>query len=87
MNLQGWLTTDVRGSCRYSKRQPSALRPGEVSLYIDIEIPDEAFVMPTLSLKAKVDDISTFTQPLSAKIEAKKHADIGAEDEYPDGGW
>jgi len=53
MKVKNWLTINSRGSCKITKSKPN-INLDEVSVLLDISIPDELFTKPRLEAKIDV---------------------------------
>lgn len=70
MKVKNWLTINNRGSCRLTKNKPT-LEWNEVSMLLNVEIPDSVFQRPQLQANIKIDgDLNyQFDYEISQKIE------------------
>lgn len=53
MRLKNWLTVNSRGSARVTKSRPY-LESNEISILLDVSLPDELFSKPRLEAKIDV---------------------------------
>lgn len=67
MNEQAWITVNASGSMRLTKARP-AMRWDEISLQIDVTIPDEMFRRPHLQASIKVPDEAVQQRVISTDV-------------------
>jgi len=70
MKIQNWLTINNRGSTRITKSKPN-IQWNEVSMKLNIEIPNSLFERPLLTANIKIDgEINhEFNYEMNKKIE------------------
>ena len=54
MKINGWLTINYRGTMKVTKNKPS-LEWNEISMFLNVELPDSLFKRPHLQANIKID--------------------------------
>ncbi len=67
MKIRTWLTVNSRGSVRTTKKRP-ALELDEISIALNLELPDALFTRPQLSADIKIPDEAAATEIISTEV-------------------
>ena len=67
MNIKKWLTISSRGAARITQGQPS-VDANEISICLDINVPDELFRKPRLEAKIEIPKEAAGPDVLSSEV-------------------
>ncbi len=67
MNVKKWLTINSRGSARLTQSKPR-ITYDEVSILLDVNLPDALFDRPRLEAKIEIPDEAVGPEALNAEV-------------------
>lgn len=67
MKVRNWLTVNSRGSSRLTKSKPH-IDVDEVSVFLEIDIPNALFEKPRLEAKIKIPDEAAQKETINASV-------------------
>ena len=68
MNIKKWLTVNSKGAARITQGKPNEVSWDEVSILLDINLPDELFRRPRLEAKINIPEDAATPDVLNSEV-------------------